>query len=93
MKKIFKYPLRAEGQQTITMPKGGEILSVQFQNGAICVWALVNPDAEPEGRVIDIFGTGHPVLPVDALGATRKHLGTVQDAGLVWHVFEVIFKD
>lgn len=95
MKKIFKYKLQVTSKQTIEMPVGAEILSVQFQRQDLFVWALVDPDAEKEGRVFDIFGTGEDVPAVDAPGASRKHLATlqVQNGSFVCHVFEVLFSN
>ena len=69
------------------MPKGAEILSVQVQADVLCLWALVDPDAKLQKRVIEILGTGNPI---DVPGVTHKFIGTVQMRGgsLVWHVFE-----
>lgn len=86
-KTIWKYPLRLVGEQAIQMPKGAEILCAQVQGeGAICVWALVDPKVEKEERMIVIYGTGHPVTDLHC-----KYIGTVQmDGGsLIWHVFEL----
>ena len=68
------------------MPKGAEIVSVAFQHGSLCLWAMVQPDEPMEDREIEIFGTGHPV-PV-GVGVDRKFIGTVIDNQYVWHVFE-----
>ena len=70
------------------MPKDAEILTVQTQNGKPCLWALVDPKAETEIRVIEIFGTGHPVL--SDMGTSRKYISTfqMQEGRLVFHVFE-----
>jgi len=90
MKRIFKYTIEAKDAQAVVMPEGAEILSVQVQGGtgAICIWALVNPDPNIRRveRSILIVGTGNPV-PDDP----GKFLGTVQlYAGeLVFHVFEM----
>ncbi len=70
------------------MPIGAKILTVQTQNDIPCLWALVDPQAETEGRNIEIFGTGHPVL--SDLGTAREYIGTFQmhNGTLVFHVFE-----
>lgn len=74
--------------QSILMPKGAEILTVQTQNGIPCIWALVDIEAEKEPRVFDIFGTGHPVT--FDMGVERKYINTFQLKGgaLVFHLFE-----
>lgn len=84
-KRIFKYTLTIEDLQTVEMPEGAEILSVQNQGGDVCIWALCAPNAPKEARTFHIFGTGNPVC--DNPG---RFVGTVQilDGALVWHVFE-----
>lgn len=39
---IFKYKLELTDVNTISCPNLAEILTVQNQNGIICVWCLVN---------------------------------------------------
>lgn len=84
---IWKYPLAVTDTQSVSMPKGAKILTVQIQRGEACLWALVEPDNPTETRIIEIFGTGHPI-PDGA--AKREHIGTFQlpELGLVFHVFE-----
>ena len=83
MKTIWKYPLLGIDRQRIRLPKDAQILSVQMQGKELCVWALVTPLNEPEVRYIEIFGSG-VMIP----SAARTYLGTVQDSGFVWHIFE-----
>ena len=87
-KTIWKFELETTDNQTLKMPVGAEILTVQTQSDKPCLWALVDPNAEKEGRFIEIFGTGHPV-GYD-MGIDRKYIGTYQLHGgsLVFHVFE-----
>lgn len=82
---IYKYPLELEHLQGVTMPKDATILTVQVQRGVLCLWALVNPEAPPQLREIEIFGTGLPIQEW-----TRSYIGTVQmqEGMLAWHVFE-----
>lgn len=68
-------------------------LSVQIQNGRLCLWAVVDlprVSSEPLGesetlttRYVKIFGTGHEVEHFDDL----EYIDTVQDGQYVWHVF------
>ena len=92
MEVIWKYGLPIVDRQTVTMPIGAEILGVQEQAGGLQLWAIVDPDAEREQRVIEIVGTGNQMVDVIAEGLARHHLATVQTAGglLVWHVFELL---
>lgn len=70
------------------MPADAQILTVQVQHGVPCLWALVTPDNEPSTRVIEIFGTGHPVN--ENMSIERVYIGTFQlrDGALVFHAFE-----
>ena len=85
-KKIWKFTFPVTNRSDIPMPKGAKLLSVQRQDGDICVWALVDPVAPTETRRFAVYGTGQ--LVPDDPGA---YVGTVQqlDGRLVWHVFEV----
>ena len=89
---IWKFSLVVTDRQTVTMPVGAEVLSVQMQGNVLCLWAVVNPDAERIIRTFEIFGTGHPMPDVLKEGLARLHIDTVQARGgsLVWHVFELL---
>jgi len=91
MKKIFKYPLRAQDIQAVIMPLGSKILSIgtQFVEGseALFVWAMVDPVEESmESKDIRIVGTGHIIMDPDEW----SFIGTAMMMGgrLVWHIFE-----
>lgn len=86
--RIYKYELQVTGNQNIMLPIGSKILTVQNQNEKACLWALVDPNNETEGRHIEIFGTGHPVL--SDMGTDRVYISTFQMHGgqLVFHAFE-----
>lgn len=89
MKKlIYKFELETTDNQTIKMPIGAEILTVQTQNEVPYLWALVDPTESGEKRYIEVFGTGHEVHY--DIGISRKYIGTYQLHGgsLVFHVFE-----
>lgn len=90
MRTIWKNKLEAIDKQTIQLPLGAEILSVQTQNGKPCLWATVDTDEFTEPRTIEIFGTGNPIPP--GPGIERVFIGTFQiDGGsFVGHVFERI---
>ena len=68
--------------QELAMPAGANLLHVDEQAGKICLWALIDPDGEPEARTFTIAGTGHRVPE------TAIYVGTVQVEKYVWHVFE-----
>lgn len=85
MKTIWKFPLELTDLQSIEMPQGSEILSVQMQRETLCLWALAEPSLKREIHIIEIAGTGNP-LP----DAKRRFIGTAQMKGgtFVWHIFE-----
>lgn len=88
-KSIYKYQLSVTDTQTIELPVGAEILTVQTQNEMPCLWALVNPnEIKKEIHVFEIFGTGNPVNY--EIGVSRRYISTFQLGGgqLVFHVFE-----
>jgi hypothetical protein len=85
MNKIWKYELQVTEFQQIEMPLDAELLDVQVQHGAPCLWARVNPCAPMVNRVLVTHGTGH-----DVAESTGEHVGSYQLQGgaLVFHVFE-----
>ena len=85
-RRIWKFELSIEDKQYIEMPKDPEILSAQFQDGNLCVWAMVEPQNAPRRIQFRVYGTGHP-LP-DDFGV---YVATVQQPGLslVWHLFVI----
>lgn len=88
---IWKYELETTDEQTIKIPYGGQIISIQIQNGKPCMWVLVHPKNEHiQDRNLEIYGTGHPVKDIE--GTQLYHRGTYKliDKGLVFHVFERI---
>ena len=85
MKTIWKYPLSLLDRQSLGMPAGAQVLTVQLQAGGLQVWALVDSDAPEVERHFRIYGTGHPVS--DDSG---HYVGTfqIQGGALVFHVFD-----
>lgn len=84
MATIWKYPFSTQGELTIDMPEGAKVLSLQVQNGAPCLWALVRPEKKVRTRYFRVFGTGHPI----ELKTSFVFIGTYQLDWLVFHVFE-----
>lgn len=93
---VWKYPMGnwETGMFSTEMPFGAEVLSLDWQHGHLCMWALVDPDAVKEQRHFIIVGTGHEVEAAGDSGAnlsSEGYRGTVQYLGgnLIFHVFEV----
>jgi len=88
-KRIYKYQLDVTDWQVLMMPKDAEILTVQIQNGNVCMWALVDVLQSPREREFHIYGTGNPITDETK---NLKYISTFQmrDGRLVFHVFEKI---
>lgn len=89
MKTIWKYQIAIVDAQRVEMPEGAEILTAQFQDGFLCLWAMVDSSKQAKERVIEIFGTGNPIPPFVGV---RSFIATAQQPNypLVWHVFESV---
>ena len=83
MKSIWKFPVEVTDEQFVEMPVGAQPLSVQVQDGQACIWALVDTKAKKEERLVQIFGTGHPVANEGTFIATFQMRG----GALVFHAF------
>lgn len=86
MKTIWKFPLQMKGFQTIEMPEGAKILSVQPQGESVCLWALVESTNQMERRGIVIVGTGHDCewRNLDQFIDTFQ----MMNGALIFHAFE-----
>ena len=81
---VWKYSLNSKASQLIHMPQGAQVLTVQMQDGSPTIWALVDPAAGLEEHIIEIHGTGHPIVS-EEMG---RYVGTFQDGWYVGHVFD-----
>lgn len=83
---VWKYIL-TPAEMRHYMPAGAEILHVHEQNGDICLWALVDPDAAKEQRNFVVLGTGHLD---DRNFSHAEYIGSshLRDGLFVFHVFE-----
>lgn len=88
MKKVvYKYELGL-GKTELKIPAGGIIIDLAIQNNVPYIWVLCNPDAEPETRRFESFGTGHAIENAD----NKFHIGSVHFqtiSPLVFHFFEI----
>lgn len=86
---IHKYTLTLDDFQTVIMPTGANIIRVAEQQGKLCIWAEVDPEASKHLRKFMIVGTGRPLPPPSA---KRVHIDTVVMPGgnLVVHVYELL---
>ncbi len=90
MKRIFKYPVQVTDgtPEVITFPKGCTVLRDAIpQPTGIMLYALVDDtETETGSAEVGVVGTGWP-LPDHPIYDPKYHFGTVDDRGLVWHIF------
>jgi hypothetical protein len=72
---IWKFPLETMTEQTISLPVGSKILTVQWQINQPCLWAEVDasPDTVRSDYHITMVGTGHEFM----LYPTSVYISTV----------------
>lgn len=94
MHKVFKYQLNfLQDVDNLMLPEEADVLRVGFDGaGKMCLWALVDPDADTEKRTFIIRGTGHDL---DVENQQVVYLGSIEDtrhpgAWFIWHIFEVM---
>lgn len=85
METIFKYHI-SPGQKFIDSYEGANIISAGIDpEGDLCVWAIVNPENEPEKINILCIGTGWE-LPI--ANKSFRFVGTVKHEIYMWHIFQ-----
>lgn len=87
---VYKYPLEVRSN-VIKVPLGAQFLSVGSQDGVLCAWALVDPSERMVEIELTVVGTGWEMTG-DFLETSNSFLGTVQEGGFVWHVFDTTLK-
>ena len=91
MKTVWKFEIGLTTIQELEIPKEARILSLQRQghrkDDKICMWCLVDTEAETEKRTFFLLGTGEE-LPT---GVKYEFVGTIQYFSGVpmVHLFEV----
>ena len=82
MREVWKYRVMP-GKFMLSIPVGARFLDVQLQRGQPVLWADVESNAAVDDYWFQTVGTGHPA----EIGNSR-YIGTWQDGGLVWHLYE-----
>ena len=88
MRRIFKYALKIEEYQQLSMQKGAHILAVMVQDGRLYLWADVNDAEGLCTRNFAVRGTGHPFPEIPS--TTQLYVGSVIMGHFVWHVYELV---
>ena len=88
-KTIWKYIIKPVYDSILQIPKGADILAVQLQDGIVCIWVLVDPQAEKENRKFSLIGTGHIIITDNGTYiATLQFEKTFGHFNQVYHLFE-----
>ena len=84
--KIYKYELDLTHKQTLELPQGAQILTIQLQDGKIVLWALVDDKCKliKGNRFIECYYTGKEI----EISHELTYISTIQYNGLVYHFFE-----
>jgi len=88
---IYKYPLETKRVQTIEVPQGGEVLTLQVQDNNPTLWIRHEKGAPTKKQTFMLIGTGHEFIPDSEDGSTLDYVGTCQlnNGALVFHLFLV----
>lgn len=82
--KILKWKIElGPTKQTLMLPAGATSLDLQMIGNDCCLWALCKEDAPLRPVQFRSYWTGEALH--DHPG---KYIGTVQNDGLVWHIFQ-----
>lgn len=84
MNVIYKYPLAITAEQTLLLPIGAKVLSVQMQGSVPTVWTLQDASntATTTEVLVAMVATGQE-FDID----NWNYVDTLQDGSYVWHVF------
>jgi hypothetical protein len=89
MKLVWKFPLDPAyaSPYEVRMPKGADMLTAAMQGDTLCVWAMVDPQAETVTRRFWVIGTGMSIGTGPFEQPNMRYVGTALENFLVWHVF------
>ena len=81
---IWKFEITRDITTEIDVPGNYKILKVDYQNGHMCIWIMVE-SGKPKTRItIEVHGTGFKINDCENL----EHIDTLQQDYFVWHIFE-----
>lgn len=87
MKTIWKFELTPNRMQSLPIPFGGQILTVQCKGeNAPLMWVLVDPDMPPQERYLGIYTT-NTAVPDNPGHYINTFL--LFDGSLEFHLFEM----
>jgi hypothetical protein len=84
---IWKYQLKVQDEQIVSMPEDAKILCIQAQREKPCLSVIIKTEkiSKPVDRTFLMYGTGHTHEKIegDYIGTFQLHNGR-----LVFHLFE-----
>ena len=83
MKTIYKYRLAITDMQLLQVPAHAQVLTLQLQDDAPCLWLLVDTANPLSEMRVQTVATGQRDLALDCY----QYVGTYQDDLWVFHVF------
>jgi len=84
MKAIWKFEIPIESAFSLSMPRASEIIAFQTQKNRAYIWAIVFTNMCSVLRKFEMYGTGYGLRPNPG-----RYIGTIQNGGYVWHLFEI----
>lgn len=90
--KIWKYHLQTSGRQSLSLPSGSTVLTVQVQNNTLVLWAVVPADSNMryDSRTFHVVMTGEDMPTPWYAHHSLHYISTVQNNGIVAHIFEEV---
>lgn len=86
--KIFKYPVKGDGELTSISCRRHQLLDIQRQDNELVCWIEIRDDLPETTTELISIGTGW-AMPSEFMD-NATYFKTVQDAyGFVWHFYEV----
>lgn len=84
-KTVYKYGLRLQDKQILSIPAGCKPRKIMVQNGAVNMWVEVDPNKPPQATHFDTFGTGHTIPDDKSLEYVDSYM--LEGGALVFHVY------
>lgn len=88
MKTIWKFELRSTDIQTLKVPKGYKVLTLQLQRGIPYIWIECDPNNDSTYLKLRTYGTGHEITNEES--ERLSYVGTylIHQDSIVLHVYQ-----
>ena len=89
MKIVQKFTIPFAPEFELVVPEGAKVVDVGMQDTDMCMWAIVDTDAEPVRQRFFLVTTGSPI-PTDGKGV--QYLGTIHEKTRLTNFVAHLFK-